>query len=52
MTEKTKILVMPFPNNPTGAVMTREDLQEIVDVIIERDLYVISDEIQFLQPCV
>jgi len=45
VTEKTKILVMPFPNNPTGAVMTREDLQEIVDVIIERDLYVISDEI-------
>lgn len=45
LTEKTKILVMPFPNNPTGAVMTREDLQEIVDVIIERDLYVISDEI-------
>ena len=45
VTEKTKILVMPFPNNPTGAVMTREDLQEIVDVIIEKDLYVISDEI-------
>ncbi|MCI8377838.1 MAG: aminotransferase class I/II-fold pyridoxal phosphate-dependent enzyme [Lachnospiraceae bacterium] len=45
VTEKTKILVMPFPNNPTGAVMTRENLQEIVDVIIERDLYVISDEI-------
>lgn len=45
VTEKTKILVMPFPNNPTGAVMTKEDLQEIVDVIIEKDLYVISDEI-------
>lgn len=45
VTDKTKILVLPFPNNPTGAVMTREDLQDIVDVIIEKDLYVISDEI-------
>lgn len=45
VTEKTKILVLPFPNNPTGAVMTKEDLQEIVDVIIEKDLYVVSDEI-------
>lgn len=45
VTEKTKILVLPFPNNPTGAVMTREDLQELVDVIIEKDLFVISDEI-------
>ena len=45
VTDKTKILILPFPNNPTGAVMTREDLQEIVDVIIEKDLYVISDEI-------
>lgn len=45
ITEKTKILVLPFPNNPTGAIMTKEDLEEIVDVIIEKDLYVISDEI-------
>jgi aminotransferase len=45
ITEKTKILVMPFPNNPTGAVMTKEDLQDIVDVVLEKDLYVISDEI-------
>ncbi|WP_066712539.1 pyridoxal phosphate-dependent aminotransferase [Clostridium sp. Marseille-P299] len=45
ITEKTKILVMPFPNNPTGAIMTREELSEIVEVIIEKDLYVISDEI-------
>lgn len=45
ITEKTKILVMPFPNNPTGAIMTREELIEIVDVIIEHDLFVISDEI-------
>jgi len=45
ITDKTKILVLPFPNNPTGAVMTRKDLQDIVDVIIEKDLYVLSDEI-------
>ena len=45
ITPKTKILVLPFPNNPTGAVMTREDLAEIVPVIIENDLFVISDEI-------
>lgn len=45
ITDKTKILVLPFPNNPTGSIMTREDLREIVDVILEKDLYVISDEI-------
>jgi len=45
ITDKTKVLIMPFPNNPTGAIMTKEDLQEIVDVVIEKDLYVISDEI-------
>jgi len=45
ITDKTKILVLPFPNNPTGAIMEYEDLKDIVDVIIENDLYVISDEI-------
>lgn len=45
ITDKTKILVMAFPNNPTGAIMTREDLEEIAEVIIRHDLYVISDEI-------
>ncbi len=45
ITEKTKILVLPFPNNPTGAVMTRQELAELVDVIIEKDIYVLSDEI-------
>lgn len=45
ITPKTKILVLPFPNNPTGAVMSREELEELVPVIIENDLYVISDEI-------
>lgn len=45
ITDKTKILVLPFPNNPTGSVMTYEDLAEIVPVIIEKDLFVLSDEI-------
>lgn len=45
ITEKTKVLIMPFPNNPTGAIMTYDDLKEIVDIIIENDIYVISDEI-------
>ncbi|TAH71546.1 MAG: aminotransferase class I/II-fold pyridoxal phosphate-dependent enzyme [Anaerolineaceae bacterium] len=45
ITEKTKILVLAFPSNPTGAVMDYDDLKDIVDVIIEKDLYVISDEI-------
>lgn len=45
ITEKTKILVLPFPNNPTGSIMTKEDLEDIVDVIIEKDLFVLSDEI-------
>lgn len=45
ITDKTKVLILPFPNNPTGGIMTYEDLKEIVDVIIESDLYVISDEI-------
>ena len=45
ITDKTNILVMPFPNNPTGAIMTKEDLAPIVDIIIEKDLFVISDEI-------
>ena len=45
ITDKTKILVMPFPNNPTGAIMMKEDLAPIVDIIIEKDLFVISDEI-------
>ncbi|MDD2957840.1 MAG: aminotransferase class I/II-fold pyridoxal phosphate-dependent enzyme [Lachnospiraceae bacterium] len=45
ITEKTKILVLPFPNNPTGAIMSREDLEAIAEVIIEKDIYVLSDEI-------
>ena len=45
VTDKTKILVLPFPNNPTGAVMGKEDLEQIAKVVIEKDLYVISDEI-------
>lgn len=45
VTEKTKILVLPFPNNPTGAIMTREDLEAIAKVCIEKDIVVVSDEI-------
>ena len=45
VTDKTKILVLPFPNNPTGAIMEKKDLEEIAKVVIEKDLYVISDEI-------
>ena len=45
VTDKTKILVLPFPNNPTGAVMGKEDLEAIAKVVVEKDLYVISDEI-------
>lgn len=45
ITEKTKVLILPFPNNPTGAVMTAEELKDIAEVVIEKDLFVISDEI-------
>lgn len=45
ITDKTKMLILPFPNNPTGAVMRREDLEAIAEVVIEHDLYVLSDEI-------
>ena len=45
ITPRTKILVMPFPNNPTGAIMTREELEEIAKVVIEKDIFVVSDEI-------
>ena len=44
-TDKTKVLILPFPNNPTGSVMSKEELEKIVDVIIEKDLFVLSDEI-------
>ncbi len=45
VTDKTKILVLPFPNNPTGAIMEEEDLKAIAEVVKEKDLYVLSDEI-------
>lgn len=44
-TEKTKVLILPFPNNPTGAVLSRKNLEEIAKVCIEKDIFVISDEI-------
>lgn len=45
ITPKTKVLIMPFPNNPTGAIMERKDLEAVAEVIKKHDLYVISDEI-------
>ena len=45
ITPKTKAVFLSFPNNPTGAIMTREDLKEIAPLILDNDLYVISDEI-------
>lgn len=45
ITDKTKILIMPFPNNPTGAVMEKSDLEAVAKVVIEHDLFVLSDEI-------
>ena len=45
ITDKTKMLVLPFPNNPTGAIMERHDLEEIAQVCIEKDILVLSDEI-------
>ena len=45
ITDKTKILILTFPNNPTGAIMTKEELEPIADIVKEHDLFVISDEI-------
>lgn len=45
ITDRTKLLVLPFPNNPTGAIMEKEDLEAIAEVILEKDLFVLSDEI-------
>lgn len=43
--ERTKVLILPFPNNPTGAIMTYEELKEIVDVVKDKDIVILSDEI-------
>ena len=45
ITDKTKVLILPFPNDPTGAIMEREDLEKIAKVIKKHDIYVMSDEI-------
>ncbi len=45
ITPKTKLLVLPFPNNPTGAVMERKDLEAVAEVVKKHDIYVLSDEI-------
>ena len=45
ITDKTKILVLPYPNNPTGAIMERADLEKIAEIAMEKDIFVLSDEI-------
>lgn len=45
ITEKTKVLILPYPNNPTGAIMEREDLEKIAKIVVEKDILVMSDEI-------
>ncbi len=45
ITDKTKALILPFPNNPTGAIMTREDLEQIAEVLRETNIVILSDEI-------
>ena len=45
ITDKTKVLILPFPNNPTGAIMEKDDLEDIAEVCIEKNIYVMSDEI-------
>lgn len=45
ITEKTKLLILPFPNNPTGGIMEERDLEAIVPIILKHNLYVLTDEI-------
>ena len=45
ITDKTKVLILPFPNNPTGAIMERKELEDIAKICIEKDIFVMSDEI-------
>ncbi len=45
ITDRTKLLILPFPNNPTGAILEKDDLEKIARICIEKDIYVMSDEI-------
>jgi len=45
ITPKTKVLILAYPNNPTGAIMEREDLEKIAKICVEKEIYVMSDEI-------
>jgi aminotransferase len=45
LTEKTRALMLSYPNNPTGAIMTRDDLEDLADIVVENDLLVVSDEV-------
>lgn len=45
ITPRTKVVILPFPNNPTGAIMTREELEKVVDVLKDKEIVILSDEI-------
>lgn len=45
ITDKTKVLILPYPNNPTGAIMEKDDLEKIAKIVIEKDILLMSDEI-------
>ena len=45
ITDKTKVLILPYPNNPTGAIMERDNLEQIAQIVKEKDILVMSDEI-------
>lgn len=45
ITKKTKVLILPYPNNPTGGIMEKKDLEQIVPILMEHDIFVVSDEI-------
>ena len=45
ITDRTKVLILPFPNNPTGAILEREILEELAKICVEKDIFVVSDEI-------
>ena len=45
LTDRTKLLVLPFPNNPTGAIMEEEDLRKIAEIVEEKDIFILTDEI-------
>lgn len=49
LTDKTKLLVLPFPNNPTGAIMEEEDLRKIAEIVEEKDIFILTDDLRGAQ---